>query len=613
MSEQMEKPGRGGQSPTKRRSGVRTSLVQIRSVKSESRWAFLKPLYKNPLSLASLIWLVLIILACTLVTLLPLADPLQQDLSDALKLPSAEHLLGTDSLGRDVLSRILWGGQGALLGALEAVVIALILGGTIGIIAGYRGGWIDALASRLADLLFSLPALVILLAFAAIFGSNITASMATFGILVSASYLRLAQASTRAVRDELYVDAARVAGFSQRRILFSDILPNVVGPLIIQSSLTFGVALLIQASLGFLGLGPPPPSPDWGAMISEASKYLNQQPWLLIPAGLVLVLTITAANLIGDALRDGDGKRHRFSMLWRAINHSAWKVRSRDSKPVPVVAAEDDSDIAQLLSVRGLTVTFPTEDENIDVVRNIDFDVARGEFVGLVGESGSGKTMTALAVLGAISYPGCVSRGKIIFDGTDLVPLPESALAQLRGKRIGMISQEPMVALDPCFTVASQLTAPLRRHRNLSRAEAKQAAMELLAEVGLPDVDAVMRRYPFQLSGGMAQRVAIAIALAGSPDLLIADEPTTALDVTVQAGILDLLRSLREKLGMSILFVTHDLGVVADICERVIVMEKGKIVETAEVNELFANPSHEYTKKLMHATPSLIELGDSHV
>jgi len=575
--------------------------------KGESRWAFLRALYTNPLSLGSVIWLVIVVVVCFSAGLLPLADPLQQDLSRALQLPTIDHLLGTDSLGRDVLSRILYGGRGALLGALEAVVIALIIGGVFGVVAGYFGGWLDALANRVADLLFSLPALVILLAFAAIFGSNITASMATYGILVSANYLRLGQAATRAVRNELYVDAARVAGFSQRRIIFSDVMPNVVGPLIVQSSLTFGTALLIQASLGFLGLGPPPPSPDWGAMISEASRYLNKQPWLLVPTGVVLILTITAANLIGDALRDGDGKRHRFSMLLRARNHSLLASRQR-----PVKAATDATDSSALLSVRDLTVTFPTDDGEVDVVRGIDFNVTRGEVVGLVGESGSGKTMTALSILGAISYPGRVSKGEIRFAGQDLVALPEKQMAQIRGKRIGMISQEPMVALDPCFTVAAQLMAPLRRHRKLDRKAARAQARELLGEVGLPNVDAVMKSYPFQLSGGMAQRVAIAIALAGSPELLIADEPTTALDVTVQAGILDLLRSLREKFGMSILFVTHDLGVVADICERVIVMERGKIVERADVEKLFRNPEHPYTQQLIAATPSLIEL-DSHV
>jgi peptide/nickel transport system permease protein len=547
-----------------------------------------------------LIWLAIIVTGSLGAPFFGLADPLAQDLHHALTLPSPEHVLGTDALGRDVLSRLLFGGRDALLGALEVVIVAIVIGVPVGVIAGYSGGWFDAAAARFADLLFSLPGIVVLLAVSAVFGNNTVIAMAAFGVLISAAYLRLARASTLAVRNELYIDAAKVSGISRFAIVFGHVLPNVIGPLIVQSSLTLGAAFLIQAGLGFLGLGPTPPAPTWGGMIADASTYLIQQPWLMVPTGAILIFTILAVNLIGDALRDGDGQRQKFSLL-------------RKAPSTATVVTTPASDPGSILEVHDLVVTFSDGTASTDVVDGIGFSVARGETVGLVGESGSGKTMTALAILGLLPYPGRVSAGQIIFGGQDLVSLPESALARLRGKRIGMISQEPMVALDPSFTIASQLVAPLRRHRSLSRRGAKAEGRNLLALVGIPRVDSVLKSYPHELSGGMAQRVAIAIALAGEPELLIADEPTTALDVTVQAGILDLLRSLQRDLGMSIILVTHDLGVVADMCSRAVVMQNGKIVESANVDDLFARPEHPYTRQLIAATPSLVEVGTTNV
>jgi peptide/nickel transport system permease protein len=231
--------------------------------------------------------------------------------------------------------------------------------------------------------------------------------------------------------------------------------------------------------------------------------------------------------------------------------------------------------------------------------------VRAGESIALVGESGCGKTMTALALMGLVPPPGRISGGQIIFEGKDLAQLDESALNQVRGVSIGLISQEPMVALDPSFTIGSQLREPLRYHKKLSRQAAQERAIELLRLVGIPRPEVVAKSYPHQLSGGMAQRVAIAIALTGEPKLLIADEPTTALDVTIQAEILDLLRSLQEQMGMALILVTHDLGVVADMCSRAVVMYAGQVVEEAIVDNLFDRPLHPYTMGLLRSMPDL--------
>jgi ABC-type dipeptide/oligopeptide/nickel transport system ATPase component len=257
--------------------------------------------------------------------------------------------------------------------------------------------------------------------------------------------------------------------------------------------------------------------------------------------------------------------------------------------------------------VRDLSVGITRGNERQPVLHSISFAIAPGEIVGLVGESGSGKTVTALTLMRLLDPALEISSGTCELRGVDLLGLDDTAMSSIRGKRIGLVSQEPMVALDPLFPIGAQLEEVLRLHHRESRRALRARAMKLLTDVRLPDPQSVMARHPYELSGGMIQRVVIAMALAGDPELLIADEPTTALDVTVQAGILELLRDLRTRRGMSILFVTHDLGVVADVCDRAIVMSEGRIVEEAMVDDLFYNPQAEYTKRLISNTPSLLE------
>ena len=258
-----------------------------------------------------------------------------------------------------------------------------------------------------------------------------------------------------------------------------------------------------------------------------------------------------------------------------------------------------------LLAVDGLTVEFPVEGGTARVLDGVSFALERGQVLGLVGESGCGKSMTALCIMRLLPAPGAITAGRIVFDGIDLRTLPERDMRPLRGARIAMIFQEPMTALNPVLTVGAQVAEGLRIHRPVSRSAAWARAVELLAEVGIPEPATRARDYPHQLSGGMRQRVMIAMAIACEPDLLIADEPTTALDVTIQAEILDLLRRLRRQHGMGLLLITHDLGVVAEQADRVAIMYAGRIIEEAPVGELFAAPTHPYTKALLRSMPSL--------
>jgi oligopeptide/dipeptide ABC transporter ATP-binding protein len=259
-----------------------------------------------------------------------------------------------------------------------------------------------------------------------------------------------------------------------------------------------------------------------------------------------------------------------------------------------------------LLSIRDLRTWFYTEAGVARAVDGITFDIGSGETVGLVGESGSGKSVTALSILRLIQPPGRIEPGSVIeFEGKDLITLGDSEIRDIRGNRISMIFQEPMSALNPVFTVGDQVAEVARVHARMSKRDAWERAVEMLALTGIPDADARARQYPHQLSGGMRQRVLIAMALMMKPKLVIADEPTTALDVTIQAQILDLLVDLQKKIDTSILMITHDLGVIAETASKVIVMYAGEVVEQAEVDELFAKPHHPYTEGLMHSMPRI--------
>ncbi len=260
-----------------------------------------------------------------------------------------------------------------------------------------------------------------------------------------------------------------------------------------------------------------------------------------------------------------------------------------------------------VLSVRQLAVSFDTEQGRIRAVDGVDFDLLRGSTLGLVGESGCGKSVTALSVMRLLPLPsGRIDAGEVLFDGRDLVQLPAGEMQRIRGKRIAMIFQEPMTALNPVHRIGRQLEEVYRLHfESLPAADIQRRCVEMLRRVGIPEPAQRLQEYPHQISGGMRQRVMIAMALAAEPDILIADEPTTALDVTIQAQILALISDLQQSTGMSMVFITHDLGVIAEICDQVAVMYAGRVVERAPVTELFANPCHPYTRGLLSSMPRL--------
>jgi len=550
-------------------------------------------LLRNPTGIGSLIFLVVVVLSAVFAPLLAPHDPNTANAYDTLSGPSGKYWLGNDSSGHDVLSRLLFATRLSVVLTAETLVIAAVLGIVLGLLAGYYGKFFEAVGTAATSLLQALPAIVVLLAAKSVLGPSDFAAMAVFGVLIAPAFYRVVYSAVSAVRGELYVDAARVSGLSDPRIIGRHVLTVVRAPAIVLAANIAGISVAISAGLDFLGLGDPS-RPSWGGMLNDGFTNIFTAPLLVLWPSLAIGLTCIAFALLGNALRDG---------LERADAPKRRRRHPPAAVGTPVVQAVPDDDA--LLSVQHLSVGYDNPDGTVKtVVEGAALTVRRGEVHGLIGESGSGKTQTAFSILRLLPSGGRIVGGSITFEGRDLAGLSAKEMTAVRGKKIAYVPQEPMSNLDPSFTVGSQLVEPMRIHLGLSRADAKAKALGLLARVGIPNPERTFGAYPHELSGGMAQRVLIAGAVSCDPELLIADEPTTALDVTVQAEVLDLLRDLQRERQMGVLLVTHNFGVVADLCDRVSVMRAGRIVETGPVRSIFADPRHEYTQSLFAAVLS---------
>jgi ABC-type dipeptide/oligopeptide/nickel transport system ATPase component/ABC-type dipeptide/oligopeptide/nickel transport system permease subunit len=552
---------------------------------------------KNPIGLITSIYITLLILISILAPLISPMDPMLTDPMAIMAPPSDAHLLGTGSAGRDVVSRLIFGSQSTLISALVVVVVAIVIGVPSGLVAGYYGGKFDGISSWLANMIMALPAMIVLLAVRTAIGPSTLLLMAIFGVIIAPGFFRLTRTAVMGVRNDLYVDAARVSGLSDLRIISRHIFTVVRAPIIIQSAMIAGIAISIQSGLEFLGLGDAT-LVSWGSMINDGFRNIFVAPVLVVWPSIVISLTIGAFALLGNALRDAleDSQKVETSVKATGKTKDAAVAAEADSKP---------ADTNHLLTVSHLSVGYAQGDGSLKkVVSDVSFFVDKGEVLGIVGESGSGKSQTAFSILGLLPSNAIVAGGHIIFDGVDLVSpeagsISQKAMSEYRGKRIAYIPQEPMSNLDPAFTIGYQLVRPMVKILGISKAAAKNRVIELLDQVGIVNPERVFKSYPHEVSGGMAQRVLIAGAISCEPDLLIADEPTTALDVTVQAEVLDLLRDLQKRLGMGMVLVTHNFGVVADLADRVVVMQYGRVVEAGEVREILRAPKEQYTQVLL--------------
>ena len=561
------------------------------------RLSLFSRIVKNPFGAVSVSVLVLVTLVAIFAPVLAPFDPELTDVNNLMSGPTGAHWLGTDAAGRDVLTHIIFGAQSTLIAAILVVVTSIVIGVPVGLLSGYYGGKLDGIASWIANMFMSLPAIIVLLAVRASFGASIYLSMIVFGLLLAPGFFRLTRTAVMSVRNELYVDAARVSGLSDARIISRHIFTVVRAPLIIQSAIISGIAVSVQSGLEFLGLGDPKMI-SWGVMLNEGFQNIFINPLLVLWPSVIISVTIGAFALFGNAVRDALEDSQK-------VKGGKKKAKQAEVEIPAQPVREFVSSGKHLLEVDHLSIGYPQADGSLKhVVQDVSLFVDKGEVLGIVGESGSGKTQTAFSILGLLPENARIAGGHIVFSGHDLVThgggsISQKEMTQFRGKRIAYIPQEPMSNLDPAFKIGYQLVRPMTKLLGISKAEAKQKALAMLTTVGIANPERVFNLYPHEISGGMAQRVLIAGAVACDPDLLIADEPTTALDVTVQAEVLDLLRDLQKRVGMGMVLVTHNFGVVADLADRVVVMQYGRVVEAGPVREILRNPQEAYTQELL--------------
>lgn len=554
-------------------------------------------------------WLTVVVAVAVFAPLVAPHSPSAQDLSNTFSGFSSEHWLGTDDLGRDVLSRLIYGARVSLWVTVEVAALALLLAIPVGLIAGYVGGRTDMILMRVMDGGLSFPPLVLAMAVVSVLGPGVTNAAIALAIVFMPSLARLIRAQALAVREESFIEASRSLGSTPLRIITKRLFPNIASALIVQVAIIMSGALIAEAALSFLGLGAQPPSPSWGGMLQQAyATALFNSPVSLVIPGLAIAITVLAFNSLGDAMTSAFGLERGRKSAVRGAHRTRGRRGLTSVDRGPVTPAVPPLDKGVCLDVRGLTVAVEGPTELMPVVEDVNLVVRQGEILGLVGESGSGKTVTSMTIMRLNpSPPFVVTAGTVNLSGKDLLSLDFEEMRQVRGREVSMVFQDPMSSLNPAHTIGSQIAETIRLHSSANRPQSWEQAVKMLERVGIPDPSVRARSYPHQLSGGMRQRVMIAMALSCKPRLIIADEPTTALDVTVQAQILQLLRDLAREDDVAVIFVTHDLAVVSELCDRVVVMYAGQVVETAATAELFASPTHPYTAGLIGASGSVTE------
>tara|TARA_B000000437_G_scaffold122962_1_gene89462 strand:- start:603 stop:2480 length:1878 start_codon:yes stop_codon:yes gene_type:complete len=552
---------------------------------------------RSQLAFFGLIVLSFILLLAIFTPFLPLNDPNVIDTSNRFKLPFSEGaILGTDHLGRDLLSRLLWGTRLSIAVGLCAAIIAAFIGSAIGITAGYYGGHADNFIMRGVDMLMAFPYILLALAIVAALGPGLMNALIAVAIVNIPFFARNIRGVTIGIVHREFVDAARLSGMSNTKIIITEILPNVFPVIVIAMSTTVGWMILETAGLSFLGLGSQPPQADLGSMLGEARAAIITSPHTSVVPGIMILIIVMAINLVGDGVRDVLDPRLKSGTL------STPRSTTEVSKNKSNTGLKNQI----LLSINALKTEFRIGDRILKAVDDVSLTVDKGQCLGIIGESGSGKSVTALSVMRLVSSPpGVITNGSIDFNGGDLLELSSEDLRAFRGKKISYVFQDPLSTLHPLYTVGQQLSEAIQSNSYVSKSEKNKKALELLKAVRISNPEKRLNSYPHELSGGMRQRIGIAMALANDPDIIIADEPTTALDVTVQAQILKLFQDLRREKGLALVFITHDFGVISQICDKVAVMYAGKVVEIGPTAKILDSPAHPYTARLKSCVPEL--------
>lgn len=536
--------------------------------------------------------------------------------------PNSEYLFGTDRQGRDILSRLMYGARASLQVGLGAVALALVMGGILGALAATSSKFVSELIMRVMDVLMAFPGIALAAVLLASLGNSVGTIIFTIAVVYTPQLARVVRAQVLAAWDEDYVRAERVMGAPRFYILLKHVVRNTIAPVLVFATVMVADAIILEASLSFLSAGVRPPNPSWGNVIADGRALVLAGGWWATTfAGAVILLTVLALNVLSEGMTDAmvNPKLRRKVKIEETTEQptaealaasAALTVRDRKASADLETVLEElkgaearrtdrlqaDASARVILEVKDLSIYFPERFGDTPVVDRVSFTVTEGQTMGLVGESGSGKSITSLAIIGLLDKKAKIT-GSVLFEGQELVGASEADFQKLRGSVISMVYQDALSSLNPSMLIKDQM-------KQLTRRGGRKSPEELLRLVKL-DPERTLASYPHELSGGQRQRVLIAMALSRSPKLVIADEPTTALDVTVQAEVIKLLNELREQLGFAMIFVSHDLALVAQVAHRISVMYAGQIVEAGATSQLLSNPMHEYTRGLLGSVLSI--------
>ncbi len=571
----------------------------------------------------SLVVLVAFVLAAVFAPLVSPHSP--YEIFTARQAPDGQFLFGTDNKGRDVLSRMIYGARYSLTIGLCATAWALVAGSILGSIAAVSRKWVSEIIMRCMDVIMSFPGIALAAVFVVVFGNSLPSLIFAIGFLYIPQIARVVRANVVSEYGQDYVRAVVVSGARAPWILWKHVVRNCIAPVLVYTIVLVADAIVFEASLSFISAGIPEPDPTWGNILADArAGVLSGQWWQALFPGLAIMITVLCLNILSEGMTDAmaaapkapiaaaddavTGEREADRLVadpTLAYKAQAESLKRRLAELQAVEKTRTDrfearTDVPPILEVRDLCIKVPRHGD-VNVVDHVSFVVRPRQTMGLVGESGCGKSITSLTIMGLLDPKAQIS-GEVLYDGQNLLDMSQKEMNALRGREIAMIYQDALSSLNPSMLIKSQM-------KQLTKRGGTRSAEELLELVGL-DPKRTLDSYPHELSGGQRQRVLIAMALTRDPKVVIADEPTTALDVTVQKQVIELLNRLQKELGFAMVFVSHDLALVAEVANSITVMYAGQVVEQGPVKDILCHPVHEYTRGLLGSVLSIEAGGD---